>query len=725
MADAGLGNASLLAKIDKLRELNVGALVPLPQLVVVGDQSSGKSSVLESLTGFSFPQDVGLCTRYATQITCARDPVQSVTVSIIPRPDADDKLKTKLLGFHRQLLELSNENLATVFQEANAAMGISMVTADESEKPEGDDKCDDESEMSDDLGGGAFSQDILKIEVHGPDQSHVTVIDVPGIFRNSTPGLTTETDIMLVRNMVQSYMNNRRTIILAVIPCNVDIATQEILKLAEAADPEGVRTMGVLTKPDLATEAATRNAVIDLVQGKRNTLKLGYYVVKNRGADDKTSSLGKCVKKEAAFFMAPPWTRISDRCGVSALKDRLRRLLMTLAKRELPQVKTEIEEGLRRCRAELNTMGPSRGDQYTQRQYLGKLATRFQTVAFAALNALYTGEEIFKTDPDLRLITRIIKLNEAFAEVFLTKGHRQLFGISGEVRKCPLLKNDDIGPNVENLPRKRYSELGSIILTDKLSCDLPSEEPISICIKDVYHWSRGPELGTFGGTILSSVFQKQSERWESLALWHESNAIVLVHDFIFQLLAHLCPEEQVRDQLWNDLLVPKLSERYRKAMDHVRFLLRIECGARPSTFNHQFTKILQDKRRRRAYKPILQHKQEMPDSAPVVPLHLIQGAIHEKSNEQHVCEDVLDTLTSYYDIARERFVDVMCQQAINHFLLEGDECPMKVFTPEFVMGLNPDQLETIAGEDEDTKEQRQALETRAHRLEEALKVLRG
>lgn len=74
------------------------------------------------------------------------------------------------------------------------------------------------------------------------------------------------------------------------MPCNVDITTQEILKLAERADPDGIRTMGVLTKPDLATERATQDAVIDLVLGKRNNLKLGYYVVKNRSVDDNTST---------------------------------------------------------------------------------------------------------------------------------------------------------------------------------------------------------------------------------------------------------------------------------------------------------------------------------------------------------------------------------------------------------------------------------------------------
>ncbi|KAF4584060.1 interferon-induced GTP-binding protein Mx2 [Ophiocordyceps camponoti-floridani] len=729
MSDEGLGNASMLAKIDKLRELNVGSLVPLPQLVVVGDQSSGKSSVLESLTGFSFPQDVGLCTRYATQITCARDAVESVTISIIPRPDASEGLKTKLLGFHYQLHQLSNSNLGTVFHEANLVMGIRMLSDDDTHEKSGDydsevSHDDDHGDCDVGTGAGAFSQDILKIEIHGPEQSHLTVIDVPGIFRNSTPGLTTETDIILVRNMVQSYMNDRRTIILAVIPCNVDIATQEILKLAQAADPEGVRTMGVLTKPDLATETATRSAVIDLVQGRRNTLKLGYYVVKNRGADDKTSSLAKRTEKETAFFMAPPWTRISERCGVTALKDRLRRLLMNISRQEFPQVKSEIEERLRRCKAELDIMGPSRGDQSTQRQYLGRLATRFQKVSFAALNALYTGEEIFKSDPELRLMTRIIKLNEVFSEVFLKRGHRQLFGDVGEDRDGSVQKNEN-GPDVENLPLTKYRELGSIVRTDKFECPLPSEEPIVGCVKEVYHWSRGPELTTFGGTVLSTVFQKQTEKWEKLAVSHASDAIVLVHDFIYRLLVHLCPEEAVRNQLWETLLVQELSQRYRKAMDHVRFLLKIECGSRPSTFNHYFTRTLQEKRSDRLSKPLVAHEETVEDGSSMIPAATIVRIIKDKSQEAQVCDDILDTLTSYYKIARERFVDVICQQVISYSLLEGDDSPMKVFSPEFVMGLDADQLEMVAGEDEETKEQRLTLERRARSLEEAVKVLRG
>lgn len=183
-----LGNQTLLDKIDRLRELNVGSIISLPQLIVVGDQSSGKSCVLESLTGFSFPRAAGLCTRYATQITCRRDPARSVSITIIPQPEANEAVKQRLRKFHRCLDEMNPQDLADILTEANQAMGIRSGA--------GPSDVED-----DDL--NTFSEDILKIEINGPDQPGLTVIDVPGIFRTATPGLTSDSDITLVTSMVK------------------------------------------------------------------------------------------------------------------------------------------------------------------------------------------------------------------------------------------------------------------------------------------------------------------------------------------------------------------------------------------------------------------------------------------------------------------------------------------------------------------------------------------
>lgn len=82
------------------------------------------------------------------------------------------------------------------------------------------------------FGKSTFSSDVFKIELSGPDRENLSIIDIPGIFRNPTEGVTTKADIELVKNMVRSYIRDERTIILAVVPANVDIATQEILRVS-------------------------------------------------------------------------------------------------------------------------------------------------------------------------------------------------------------------------------------------------------------------------------------------------------------------------------------------------------------------------------------------------------------------------------------------------------------------------------------------------------------
>ena len=111
-----------------------------------------------------------------------------------------------------------------------------------------------------------FSDDVLNIEICGPQQHYLSVIDVPGIFKNTKEGMTTVADMEIVRNIVNRYMKDPRSINLAVVPANDDIATQEILKMAGKSDIEGERTLGILTKQDLVDKGA-ETRIIDLVEG--------------------------------------------------------------------------------------------------------------------------------------------------------------------------------------------------------------------------------------------------------------------------------------------------------------------------------------------------------------------------------------------------------------------------------------------------------------------------
>ena len=93
------------------------------------------------------------------------------------------------------------------------------------------------------------------------------------------------------------------------------------------------------------------------------------------------------------------------------------------------------------------------------------------------------------------------------------------------------------------------------------------------------------------------------------------------------------------------------------------------------------------------------------------------------SNADHTIRDLHDILKSYYKVARKRFVDVMCMQAVDHHLITGPTAPISLFSPSFVSKLDKDQLERIAGEDISTKRKREELKREIENLTNGKKIL--
>jgi hypothetical protein len=185
----------------------------------------------------------------------------------------------------------------------------------------------------------AFSKDVFRLEICGPDEDHLSVVDVPGIFKLPIPGRTSQKDIGIVRNMVLGYMQNPRSIMLTVIPANVDIATQDILEMARETDPEGDRTLGVFTKPDLVDEGAEPR-IMELIEGRKSELKLGWSIVRNPGQKQLSDKSTDRDTVEADFFRdETPWNSLDkDKVGVAALKVRLQEIQTKHTRREFPKV---------------------------------------------------------------------------------------------------------------------------------------------------------------------------------------------------------------------------------------------------------------------------------------------------------------------------------------------------------------------------------------------------
>ncbi|EGE85984.2 hypothetical protein BDDG_08929 [Blastomyces dermatitidis ATCC 18188] len=298
----------ILSIIDKLWELGVSENVSLPQLVVVGDQLSGKSSLLEGLTGLSFSIASNLCTRFVMQIVLRRAPAEEAIarVTIIPGPNGhgNEQMKEHLLSFERTLAadEFDAQAFGSVFDEAAQHMG---VPGSNTKMLEGLDK--------------RFSDDILKIELSGPEHRHLSVVDVPGLFHNPTK-YQTEEDRAIIRNLIESYITDKRTIILAVMDAKNNLVNQEVFSMARAADPEGSRTVGIITKCD--------------------TVQVG-------------------DEEGAFFFFKAPWTQLSkEHVSIGKVKGFLGQLLYDHIRQEFPAVVKEIEELALQMQNELELLGP-------------------------------------------------------------------------------------------------------------------------------------------------------------------------------------------------------------------------------------------------------------------------------------------------------------------------------------------------------------------------------
>uniref|UniRef100_A0A3Q2VE12 Interferon-induced GTP-binding protein Mx n=1 Tax=Haplochromis burtoni TaxID=8153 RepID=A0A3Q2VE12_HAPBU len=252
----------LIDLIDSLRSLGVEKDLALPAIAVIGDQSSGKSSVLEALSGVALPRGSGIVTRCPLELKMTKTKEGEAWYGKISYRDFEEKIKEPAL-------------VEKMIREAQLKL------------------------IGNDTG---ISSELISLEIASPDVPDLTLIDLPGIARVAVDGQSADIGDK-IKTMIQTVISKQETINLVVVPCNVDIATTEALNMAKLVDPDGERTLGILTKPDLVDKGTEEN-VVKIVHNEVIPLKKGYMVVKCRGQKEITEkvSLSEALKNEEAFF---------------------------------------------------------------------------------------------------------------------------------------------------------------------------------------------------------------------------------------------------------------------------------------------------------------------------------------------------------------------------------------------------------------------------------------
>jgi hypothetical protein len=216
-----------------------------------------------------------------------------------------------------------------------------------------------------------FSTDTLRVELYGPSQPHLTIVDLPGLFRAGNTDQSVD-DAATIRRMVRSYMERPRSIILAVVSAKVDFALQEVTELARELDPNGTRTLGLITKPDTLDAGSDSEAsYLRTAQNKDMVFRLGWHVLGNRNYDMRDASSSERDEAEEKFFATGIWTSMDPAyLGVKSLKSRLSNVLKDQILRQLPSLLQDVEAGISECRSRQARLGDPRKTVGDQHRYL-------------------------------------------------------------------------------------------------------------------------------------------------------------------------------------------------------------------------------------------------------------------------------------------------------------------------------------------------------------------
>ncbi|KAH7142164.1 dynamin GTPase [Dactylonectria macrodidyma] len=497
----------LLDAVDSLRSHGVSRYVSLPQIIVCGDQSSGKSSVLEAISGIPFPVRSNVCTRFPVEFVLRRTAHEAVNVSIVPHSSRINLEKATLAKFEEKLAAF--DDLPTLITRASNAMGITDI-------------------------GKAFFNDILRIEVNGPDRPHLTIVDLPGLIHSETKSQSAA-DVDMIKDVVQGYMEEPQSIILAVVSAKKDYANQVVLKLARSADRKGNHTLGIITKPDTLLPASQSEAsFLSLASNNDIEFRLGWHVLKNTDSEAGVWTLEERNALETEFLSRGGWSAIEPSSrGIEALRTRLSNLLIYQIASELPNLISDIMNRAALCQSQLGKVGEARETTYQQRVYLIKISQGFQSIVGAAIDGTFN--DVF------------------FGDAMSPSGYQK------RIRAV-----------IQNLSVDFAAKLAK----DGKSAPYADEEQFLNKIIKLMKRSRGRELpGMFNPMIVADLFREQSSPWEDITRAHVKAVWLATRDFLRHVVHEIADDTTVAT-IWEKIVTPKLDHLLVMLMERTTILLK-------------------------------------------------------------------------------------------------------------------------------------------------------
>ena len=310
---------SLISLINKLQEILVVSQlkfkINLPQIICVGAQSSGKTSIIESIVGKDFlPKGTGIVTRRPLILQLKYQKSGEDYCEFLHKPGV------KITDFSTITTEITNET--------NRVAGRNKMISDEP----------------------------IILRIFSTNLVDLTLVDLPGLVKVPIAGQPDNID-SVVKKIVLDFISNPNAIILALSPANIDIANSDSLKIAREVDPYFTRTLGVISKLDLVENPED---IIEIINNKTYPLKYGYIGVTCRNSKDNfnNKSIEAAIKEEEETYeQINEYKGIINCLGIKKLTKRLSEVLTQTIRTAIPSIKESLSDTIYRKENELRALG--------------------------------------------------------------------------------------------------------------------------------------------------------------------------------------------------------------------------------------------------------------------------------------------------------------------------------------------------------------------------------
>ncbi|KAI6023801.1 dynamin protein dnm1 [Pisolithus microcarpus] len=446
-------DVDLIKLVNRLQDTfsNLGAHNECSGAMGVGSQSSGKSSVLENIVGRDFlPRGQGIVTRRPLILQLIHTPIPDPSAG----PSADTEwaqflhIDKRFTDFNDVRREIEQET----FRVAGQNKGVSKLP--------------------------------ISLRIYSPNVLDLTLVDLPGLTKIPVGDQPTDIERQ-IRNLVLDYVSKSNSVILAVSPANVDLANSDALKLARSVDPQGRRTVGVLTKLDLM-DAGTN--ALDILTGRVYPLKLGFIGVVNRSQQDiiTDKSMKDALEAEAEFFRNHlAYRNIAHKNGTKYLARTLNQVLMSHIRDKLPDMKARLNTLMGQAQQELNSFGDAAvfGDKNQQGALILRLMNQFAQDFMSSIEGT-------KVDMSTKELSGGARIYYIFNDIF---GHAL-----ASIDSTANLDNQDIRTAIRNSTGPRPS-----LFVPEAAFDLLVKPQIKLleapslrCVELVYeeNWNTFPRL---------------------------------------------------------------------------------------------------------------------------------------------------------------------------------------------------------------------------------------